>query len=94
MSAAAIDDVTECIILELPASKIVFIHALFEGYDGLAQVKTLDTKRSLLCLIATRDTAPDCLRVLESLRGEVAWRQVAPPENFDELFDRAQAVAE
>lgn len=90
MSQDGTDDITKLLFVELPAAQIVFIHALLEGYDGLAQVKTLDTKRSLLLLIATQDTANDCERVLESLRPEVAWRFVDCPDQFEEMFEYAR----
>ena len=75
-----LDEWTRAIYLEVPSAKIVLFQAYFELFEGLGIVRTLSVRRSLVCVLTTRDCLQDCFRVLSALRPEIPWRQVARPE--------------
>lgn len=69
-----LDPHTFGIYLEVPAAKVVFFQAVFETYEGLGTVRTIDIGRSLVCLVTTDSQLEQCLAALESLKARVPWR--------------------
>lgn len=80
-----IDADTHLICLEVPTSSIVLLQGLFETYEGLGTVRSLDTKNSLLSVITTGSCLNDCLKLLESIKNEIPWR--AAEQVPDNLLD-------
>ena len=72
-----IDPVTCAIYLKVPASQVVLLQAYFETYDGLGTVRTLDLRKSLIAILSTPAMLPECLKVLDGVRAEIAWTQVS-----------------
>lgn len=79
------DSIARIVYIEVPRAKIVLLHAIFESYDGLAVVRTVDHERGLLALVATESTLQICCDLLDSLRNEIAWRYAERPQNIDAL---------
>ena len=69
----ALDPVTFAIYLKAPPAKVVLLQALFENYEGVATIRTLDIKKSLLSVLCTASMLPDTLKILEALKPLVAW---------------------
>ncbi len=65
---------------------IVFFHALLEGYDGLAVVKTVDESRGVIALIATLSMQDVLKEFLLSVKAELPWRIWEGEINVEELF--------
>jgi len=72
-----LDPTTLALYLELTPSKVVLFQAIFESYEGVATVRTVDKEGSLVCLLTTPDMLQECFRILDSVREELAWRPVA-----------------
>ena len=66
-----LDDVTSCIYLKVPEKKVVMMQSYFEIYDGVATVRTLDIKNSLICIIVPNCNLDLCFEILESIKKEV-----------------------
>lgn len=60
--------------LEVPASRVVWLQGFFENYEGLGTVRTLDSSKSLVCVLTTPSLERDCIAALEALRPQTAWR--------------------
>ena len=77
------DAVGRIVYLEVPAAQVVLFQAYFELYEGLGVVRTLDCRRSLVCLMTTESVLADCLAALEELRSRIDWRPTALPNATD-----------
>jgi len=78
-----LDDATVAYTLEVPASSIVLIQALFETYEGIAVVRTINVKRSLISVITTPELSATCAEIIHDLAPLVPWRSVPHPEGAD-----------
>ena len=74
-----LDPHTCAFYLHLPGSKVVLLQAFFELYEGLATVRTIDIRRSLVCVLTTPQLAQECRNALEALRDQNPWRFAPPP---------------
>ena len=52
------------ILLNIQAKDISFINKVFEGYDGLALVTTLERDKELILINVTPDTKEDVINIL------------------------------
>jgi hypothetical protein len=53
------------------AKYIWYINGIFEGYDGLAVVRTLDKEKGIIELLSTVDQSKDLLELLKYLTDEI-----------------------
>lgn len=74
MIADSLDSCACAFYIEVPTSRMVLLQALLESYEGLATVRTLDPKRSLIAVITTISLLEDCRATLEALQAMIAWR--------------------
>jgi putative protease len=54
------------ILIKIDPKDIAFLNKIFEGYDGLAVVSTLDRQKGLVALTVTPDTKEDVLEILKN----------------------------
>lgn len=78
-----VDELTHIIYLEVPGSKVVLLQAIFELYEGVGTVRTLDIKRSLVCILTTPDMLPHCLMILDAIEPRILWRFAQRPSAED-----------
>ncbi len=64
-------DDTVQIRLEIDRRDIAYLVSLFEGYDSLAVVRTLDNTRGLVELMVAPDFLDDTRRLLAALKEEM-----------------------
>ncbi|MFQ5481209.1 MAG: DUF4911 domain-containing protein [Nitrospinaceae bacterium] len=60
--------------LEMDKRDIAYLCGVFEGYDDLAVVRTLDPARGRVELLIAPDYAADVRRLLAALEGEISLR--------------------
>ena len=53
------------------AKYIWYVNGIFEGYDGLAVVRTLDKEKGIIELLSTADQSEDLYRLLQELSDEI-----------------------
>jgi hypothetical protein len=53
------------------AKYIWYINGIFEGYDGLAVVRTLDKEKGIIELLSTADQSGDLHKLLQELSDEI-----------------------
>lgn len=87
MQVDPLDPHSYLLYVEVPRSEIVFLHALFEGYDGIALVKTLDTHPNVLCIMATLEGLPICQKLLATLSQEIQMRFLPRPADLMRSFE-------
>lgn len=60
--------------VEVDKKDIAYIVSIFEGYDDLAVVRTLDASRGLIELMISPDYLEDTRRLVDALSQEIPFR--------------------
>jgi hypothetical protein len=79
------EDVTDVvpIYLSLPPREIAYVKFIFESYEGVAVVRTLDRHAATLVVLAVPDFEPDARAVVAALTAEGVCAETGPPADFD-----------
>ena len=78
-----LDEHACALYLEVPRAQLVALQAYFETYEGVGLVRTLDMRRSLVCILTTPAMLDDCLRLLAYLQPEIGWQTATRPPDLD-----------
>ena len=62
--------------IEVNKKDIAYIVSIFEGYDHLAVVRTIDPSRGLIELMISPDFLEDTINLTEALAREISFRRV------------------
>lgn len=71
-------DIVE-VYLRLPPEDIAYVKFIFESYEGIAVLRTIDRVAAVIVLMIAADLEHEARAILDSLRAEVPWREVPPP---------------
>jgi hypothetical protein len=64
------------ICLRVAAGDIALIKFLFESYEGLAVVRTVDRTEAIIAVLAVADHLATVRALLDSIRTQCAWQEV------------------
>ena len=78
---------TSICFLKIDPSQIVYLQALFEGYDGVGVVKTFDQDLGGICIISTIDMQAEIERIITALSSEISFESVSGPDEIRYLLD-------
>jgi hypothetical protein len=67
------------IFLKLAPADIALIKFLFESYEGVAVVRTIDRRAAVIVAMVSRDFEEVARAMLDSLRGGVSFDEIPPP---------------
>ena len=72
------------LLLEVDKKEIAYIVSVFEGYDNIAVVRTVDPAQSIIELIISPDYLKDAKQLVDALSKEVYIKRIKSPpeENF------------
>jgi len=71
------------IYLHLTPREIAYVKFLFESYEGVAVVRTLDRRAATLVVLVAPDFAAPVQAVVDALVAEGACEVTGPPADFD-----------
>jgi len=71
------------IYLHLPPREIAYVKFLFESYEGIAVVRTLDRRAATLVVLAAPDFEAEVRAVVGTLIADGACAETGPPPGFD-----------
>ena len=74
------------IFLQVPRAEIGYVKFIFESYEGVAVLRTLDQRQGLLVVLAVPDFVEQAQAVVASLADEIDCRVVAPPAGLNDLL--------
>ena len=74
----------ETIFLRLAPLDIALVKFLFESYEGVAVVRTIDRHAAVIVLLVSRDFVEVARGVLASLHSTIAFEEVPPPPDAGE----------
>lgn len=85
--ADQLDSQLTAIYLQVPGSQVVLLQAMFELYEGVAVVRTLSIKKSLVAILTTPSMLKVCEGVLDSIKDQIPWQEIArPAEAVEQLI--------
>lgn len=79
MSFIALDDYAGVIMLRVPSSMVVYLQAFFELAEGLGAVRTYNVRENKVLILLTKDSYPDALKLLNSIKELVDWEFLDEP---------------
>ena len=82
------------IYLEVPAEHIAYIKFVFESYEEVGIIRTVDRKKAIIVLLAMGDFLDTAHEILASLEREVPMRQIPRPEDARDDWFMAELAAE
>ena len=71
------------IYLRLPPSEIAYVKFVFESYEGVGLVRTLDRRTATLVVLAVPDFEAEARAIVRSLVEEGACEETDPPGDWD-----------
>jgi hypothetical protein len=72
------------IYLQVHREDIAYIQAIFESYEGVGIIRTLDRKKGIIVLLVVDDSLTTARSILASLENEVAIIEIPRPTDIGE----------
>lgn len=80
--------------LEVAAEHIAYIKFIFESYEEVGIIRTVDRKKAIIVLLAMNDFVAVARTILASLEREVPLREIARPANVQDDWFMVELAAE
>ena len=74
------------IYLRLPRAEIGYVKFVFESYEGIAVVRTLDARAGLLVALVAPDFLEQARTVVAALAGELDCVEIPAPPGVEDLL--------
>jgi hypothetical protein len=75
------------LFLRLAPRDIAYVKFVFESYEGVAVLRTLDADAALLVVLVAPDFLPDAREIIASLAAEGACEEVPAPSPARDWLD-------
>ncbi len=73
--------------LATPPEHIAYVKFVFESYEEVGIIRTVDRKSAVIVLLAMRDFADTARAILESLKKDIPLQEIPPPADMaDDWF--------
>ncbi len=82
------------IVLETPPEHIAYIKFIFESYEEVGIIRTVDRKKAVIVLLAVPDFAKIAHNILESLKQEVPLVEIPRPADMNADWLMAELATE
>ncbi len=69
---------------------IAYIRFIFEGYDNIGNVRTLDSVRGYIELVISQDFDEDFHAIIKSLKETVFFELIERPDGYESIADCIQ----
>ena len=79
--------------LEVAAEHIAYIKFIFESYEEVGIIRTVDRKKAIIVLLAMNDFVAVARAILASLEREVPLREIARPANVQDDWFMVELAA-
>jgi len=66
---------------KVDSTDIVFLKAVLESYEGMVVMRTVEVGKPIIELLIAHDFASTIETVLQDLRKQISFEEVARPEN-------------
>ena len=82
------------IYLEIPPEQIAYIKFIFESYEEVGIIRTVDRKKAIIVLLAMTDFLDTARKILDSIKNDVPLREISRPMNMNDDWFMAEIVRE
>jgi uncharacterized protein DUF4911 len=82
------------IYLETPPEHIAYIKFIFESYEEIGIIRTVDRRRAIIVLLATPDFAVIAREIVLSLKHEVPLEEISRPADISADWLMTELAAE
>jgi Domain of unknown function (DUF4911) len=82
------------IYLEIPPEHIAYVKFIFESYEEVGIIRTVDRKKAIIVLLAMSDFLGAARRILDSIQKDVPLREIPPPADMKDDWFMAEIVRE
>jgi hypothetical protein len=80
--------------LEVAADHIAYIKFIFESYEEVGIIRTVDRKKAIIVLLAMNEFVAVARAILASLEKEIPLREIARPANVQDDWFMTELAAE
>ena len=81
------------IYLELSPEHIAFVKFIFESYEEVGIIRTVDNEKAVIVLLAMADFWRAARQILESIQTVVPLREIPPPADMKDDWFMAELSA-
>jgi hypothetical protein len=75
------------IYLEISPEHIAYVKFIFESYEEVGLIRTVDRKKAIIVLLAMHDFLDTARQILDSLKREIPMMEIPRPTNMtDDWF--------
>lgn len=74
----------QAIYLEVKPEDIAYIKFVFESYDGVGIIRTVDRKKAIIVLLVVDNLLPIAREILKSLERDMPLAQTSKPTDMSE----------
>jgi hypothetical protein len=82
------------IYLKIPAEQIAYVKFIFESYEEVGIIRTVDRKKAIIVLLAMTDFLDSAREILKSIKTEIELNEIPRPADMKEDWFMAELVAE
>ncbi len=82
------------IYLETPPEHIAYVKFIFESYDDVGIIRTVERKKAIIVLLAVPDLVDLAREILESLKQEVPLTEIPRPADISGDWFMEELAAE
>ena len=81
------------IYLELSPADIAYVKFIFESYEEVGIIRTVDRTRAVIVLLAMTDFLAVARAILQSIKNDVPLREISRPANMEDDWLMAELDA-
>jgi hypothetical protein len=81
------------IYLELSPADIAYVKFIFESYEEVGIIRTVDNKKAVIVLLAMADFLDVARKILDSIRNEISLQEVPRPTDMKDDWFMAELLA-
>ncbi|HEY7715001.1 MAG TPA: DUF4911 domain-containing protein [Candidatus Binatia bacterium] len=82
------------IYLELAPEHIAYVKFIFESYEEVGIIRTVDRDRAVIVLLAMNDLLDPARSILASLQNDIPLREIPRPANMDNDWLMVELLAD
>ena len=84
----------QAIYLEIAAKDIAYIKFIFESYEEVGIIRTVEKKRAVIALLAVDDFIDTARAILAALEKEISLREIPRPAEIEDDWFMVELAAE
>lgn len=82
------------IYLEIPPEQIAYVKFIFESYEEVGIIRTVDRKKAIIVLLAMDDFLDIARKILDSLKTDTSLQEIPPPADMTDDWLMAELSQE